>query len=71
MDMSVIEDRKARARSWFEALRDQICQSFEKLEDDAPSPLYPGRAGRFVRTPWERTDGMNASDCTNTRSHPR
>ena len=56
MDLSVIEDRKARARSWFEALRDQICQSFEKLENDAPSPLYPGRAGRFVRTPWERTD---------------
>ena len=25
MDMSVIEDRKARARNWFEALRDDIC----------------------------------------------
>src|SRR5205823_6397642 len=56
MDMSVIEDRKARARSWFEALRDHFCQSFEKLEDDAPSSLYPANAGRFVRTQWERTD---------------
>ncbi|HTE97094.1 MAG TPA: coproporphyrinogen III oxidase, partial [Bradyrhizobium sp.] len=56
MDMSVIEDRKTRARSWFEALRDDICLAFEKLEDDAPASLYPGPSGRFVRTPWDRTD---------------
>ena len=56
MDMSVIEDRKARARSWFESLRDDICLAFEQLEDDASAPLYPGSAGRFVRTPWDRTD---------------
>jgi coproporphyrinogen III oxidase len=56
MDMGVIEDRKVRARSWFEALRDDICAAFEKLEDEAPGTLYPGSAGRFVRTPWDRTD---------------
>src|SRR5260370_41946125 len=56
MDMSVIEDRKARARAWFEALRDDICLAFEKLEDDAPASLYPAAAGRFVRTRWDRTD---------------
>jgi coproporphyrinogen III oxidase len=56
MDVSVIEDRKAHARSWFEQLRNNICAAFEKLEDDAPASLYPGDAGRFVRTPWERTD---------------
>src|ERR1700753_1542930 len=56
MDTSVIDDRKARARAWFEALRDDLCLAFEKLEDDAPAPLYPGSAGRFVRTPWDRTD---------------
>src|SRR5258707_12077630 len=56
MDMSVIEDRKARARSWFERLRDNICAAFEKLEDDAPASLYPGEAGRFERTSWDRTD---------------
>src|SRR3979409_1933323 len=55
MDMSVIEDRKARARTWFERLRDDICAALEKLEDDAPASLYPGRAGRFVRTSWDRT----------------
>src|SRR6202048_4740167 len=56
MDISVIEDRKVRARAWFEALRDDICAAFERLEDDAPASLYPGPAGRFVRTPWNRTD---------------
>jgi coproporphyrinogen III oxidase len=56
MDMSVNENRKIRARAWFESLRDQICTAFEKLEDDAPAALYPGHAGRFVRTPWDRTD---------------
>src|SRR2546429_202896 len=56
MDMSVIEDRKARAQAWFEALRDDICLAFERLEDDAPASLYPGSAGRFARTPWDRTD---------------
>src|SRR4051794_16293494 len=56
MDMAVIEDRKARARHWFEHLRNDICAAFEKLEDEAPPSLYPGGAGRFVRTAWDRTD---------------
>jgi coproporphyrinogen III oxidase len=30
---SATEDRKARARAWFEDLRDQICAAFEALED--------------------------------------
>jgi coproporphyrinogen III oxidase len=37
-------------------LRDDICSAFEKLEDDAPASLYPGDAGRFERTSWDRTD---------------
>src|SRR4051812_26043752 len=60
MDMPVIEDRKARARTWFESLRNDICAAFEKLEDEAPASLYPGDAGRFERTPWERTDHTGA-----------
>jgi coproporphyrinogen III oxidase len=49
-----IEDRKTRARTWFEALRDQICAAFERLEDEAPASLYPAPAARFARTPWQR-----------------
>jgi len=60
MDVSLIEQRKQKARSWFETLRDQICMAFEKLEDEAPAALYPGAAGRFERTPWERTDHTGA-----------
>jgi coproporphyrinogen III oxidase len=56
MDISVIEERKARARTWFERLRDDICAVFEGLEDEAPASLYPRDAGRFIRTSWERTE---------------
>jgi coproporphyrinogen III oxidase len=53
---SVLDQRKQKARAWFEKLRDDLCLSLEKLEVDAPSSLYPGEAAKFVRTPWERTD---------------
>ncbi|HWW48709.1 MAG TPA: oxygen-dependent coproporphyrinogen oxidase [Xanthobacteraceae bacterium] len=51
-----IKNRQTIARNWFEHLRNDICAAFEQLETDAPADLYPGEAGRFVRTPWERTD---------------
>ena len=54
--VTTIEERKQRARAWFEQLRDDMCLLLEKLEADAPAALYPGDAGRFVRTPWDRTD---------------
>ena len=53
-----LEDRKAKARAWFEALRDDICTALEKVEDEAPSPETA--AGRFVLTPWQRTDHSGA-----------
>src|SRR5689334_25079379 len=61
MDISVIESRKTEAKAWFETLRDDICAAFERLEDEAPSALYPGNAGRFKRTPWQRTDHTGAA----------
>ena len=66
MDISKLDKRKARAQAWFESLRDDICAAFERLEDEAPAALYAsapdtsaldiGAPGRFVRTPWQRTD---------------
>jgi coproporphyrinogen III oxidase len=61
MNVSKLDDRKARAKTWFESLRDDICAAFERLEDEAPAALYPGASntsapGRFIRTPWQRTD---------------
>jgi coproporphyrinogen III oxidase len=58
MDVSLTEARKARARGWFESLRDEICAAFEAVEDALPAAA-PGAdrpAGRFVRTPWSRSD---------------
>jgi len=56
MNISKHDERKARARAWFESLRDDICAALERLEDEAPAALYPAAPGRFVRTPWQRTD---------------
>src|SRR5262249_5187319 len=52
-----VEERKARAKAWFESLRDQMCAAFEQLEDEAPADLYPGAPGRFEQKPWRRGDG--------------
>ncbi len=55
-DPKTLDVRKARARVWFELLRDDICASFEALENDLPrgAPNSGREAGRFMRTPWER-----------------
>jgi coproporphyrinogen III oxidase len=53
-----LDRRKARARAWFEALRDDICCALEAVEEALPAgaPLAQTPAGRFARTPWSRTD---------------
>jgi coproporphyrinogen III oxidase len=57
-DVSTLDARKSRARAWFEALRDDICAGLEAIEDALPAGApYADRApGRFIRTPWQRTD---------------
>ncbi|GAP23892.1 coproporphyrinogen III oxidase [Gluconobacter frateurii NBRC 101659] len=53
---------KREAKAWFETLRDQICASYEQLEDEAVeggSQVLRDRtkAGRFTRTAWSRPEG--------------
>jgi coproporphyrinogen III oxidase len=57
-DSKLLDEHKERAHIWFERLRDDICAAFEKIEDDLPkdAPLANLPAGRFARTPWQRTD---------------
>jgi coproporphyrinogen III oxidase len=56
-------DQKARARTWFEELRNQICAALEKLEDSLPegSAHSDKSPGRFTRTPWSRADHASGS----------
>jgi len=57
-----LDARKTRAETWFQSLRDTICKSFETLEQEAKGPFFDEAkdAGRFQRTPWERTDHSGA-----------
>ena len=49
------EDRKKSAAAWFADLRDQICKTFERIEDEFDGPGATERpAGRFERKPWQR-----------------
>jgi coproporphyrinogen III oxidase len=63
MSESALDGRKARARTWFEALRDDICAALETVETDLPrhAALANRAAGRFVRTPWTRADHSGAA----------
>jgi coproporphyrinogen III oxidase len=47
-----VEDHKARARAWFEELRDRICAAFESIEHDLTGSDLP--PGKFERTAWTR-----------------
>ncbi|AWI87366.1 oxygen-dependent coproporphyrinogen oxidase [Methylobacterium sp. DM1] len=50
---------KSEAGAWFATLRDRIVAALETLEDEATGPFHPDApkaAGRFEKTPWQRTD---------------
>lgn len=50
------DEQKEKAAKWFETLRDQICDSFEKIEDDITGVFTDLDPGRFERTRWYRDD---------------
>ena len=60
---TVTERMQEMAPLWFAELQARICTAFEQLEDKASGPFFPeapAEPGRFVRTPWERTDHAGA-----------
>lgn len=61
-DPATLQTRKERTRAWFESLRDDICAAFEAIEAALPkgAPLADRPVGRFVQTPWQRTDHTGA-----------
>jgi coproporphyrinogen III oxidase len=57
IDPAVLDTRNARARAWFDTLRDRIVAAFEQLEIDAPADLFPGEPAKFELKPWVREAG--------------
>jgi coproporphyrinogen III oxidase len=52
---TALDQQKAQASEWFEHLRDELCASFERLEDELASSAIA--AGRFQRSTWKRQTG--------------
>ena len=52
---TALNSEKNTARSWFESLRDDICASYEVLEQTY-CKNHGGKAGRFEKTPWQKTN---------------
>ena len=58
---------QARARSWFEQLRDRVCAAFEAIEDMSSDPAP---AGRFERRAWSRaSDGAAEASMGEAGAH--
>lgn len=57
-----LDQSRNDSSKWFETLRDEIRVEFERLEDELPAdaPLAERAPGRFVATPWSRTDHTGA-----------
>lgn len=55
-----IDTKKQTASTWFRQLRDEICASYEQIEDTIKGPLADQSAGRFERTQWDRKDHTGA-----------
>jgi coproporphyrinogen III oxidase len=56
-----LDEKKARASTWFAEARDHIVSALEALEDALPADAPTHRPiGRFEKKPWKRTDHTGA-----------
>ena len=51
------KNQRLETQKWFEVLRDQICSSFEKLEQIYEGPKQSMLPGKFRRKKWHREGG--------------
>ena len=51
------KNQRLETQKWFEVLRDQICSSFEKLEQNYEAPKQSMPPGKFRRKKWHREGG--------------
>ena len=51
------KNQRLETQNWFETLRDQICSSFEKLEQNYEGPKKSMLPGKFRRKKWHREGG--------------
>ena len=51
------KNQRLETQKWFEVLRDQICSSFEKLEQNYEGPKQSMPPGKFRRKRWHREGG--------------
>ena len=51
------KNQRLETQNWFETLRDQICSSFEKLEQNYEGPKQSMHPGKFRRKKWHREGG--------------
>ena len=57
LDPAQTAARKVLARAWFADLRDQICATFEAIEDEHDGTNRDQAPGRFTQTAWDRPGG--------------
>jgi coproporphyrinogen III oxidase len=68
VNIDVLVERKGRAATWFEELRNRICAEFENLEDELTGPLADRPPGRFQRKSWTRKTEAGAETGGGTMS---
>ena len=61
-DEATVNRWKGEARTWFTALRDRICDAFEKIEGELTGTHAELAPGRFTRKDWKRETGPNGED---------